>query len=200
MRYQFKQGQKLLPQFRQIICLVKVGRDTRTRCITIAEDYSLFEAFLYTVCACSKTEHEPQRRRALERRAFVAHKLLLLQPQQVVVVRLGSLCSSSHTAKNFAFIFDMQALVRLFLPCGSPCVRSTSDCAMLLRSWRTKRSGTAFSRFVLQTPRMPFVACNELAIATKSIASVCPHAERSPWVPFQVGTTVWARRVKQHIL
>ena len=34
--------------------------------------------------------------------------------------------------KNFAFIFDMQALVRLFLPCGSPCVRSTSDCAVLL--------------------------------------------------------------------
>ena len=41
-------------------------------------------------------------------------------------------------------------------------------------AWRTKRSGTAFSRFVLQTPRMPFVACNELAIATKSIASVSP--------------------------
>ena len=200
MRYQFKQGQKLLPQFRQINCLVKIGRDTRTRCITIEENFSLFEAFLYTVCACSKTEHKPQRRRALERRAVVAHKLLLLQPQQVVVVRLGSLCSSSHTTKNFAFIFDIQALVRLFLPSGSPCVRSTSDCAVLLRSWRTKRSGTAFSRFVLQTPRMPFVACNELAIATKSIASVCPHAERTPWVPFQVGTTVWARRVKQHIL
>ena len=127
-----------------------------------------------------------------ERRAFVAHKLLLLQPQQVVVVRLGSLCSSSHTAKNFAFIFDMQALVRLFLPCGSPCVRSTSDCAVLLRSRRTKDGGTAFSRFVLQTSRMPFVACNELAIATKSIASVCPHAERTPWVPFQGGTAVWA--------
>ena len=123
------------------------------------------------------------RRREYERRAFVAHKLLLLQPQQVVVVRLGSLCSSSHTAKNFAFIFDIQAQVRLFLPCGSPCVRSTSDCAVLLRSWRTKRSGTAFSRFVLQTSRMPFVACNELAIATKSIASVLPHAERTPWVP-----------------
>ena len=131
-------------------------------------------------------------RREYERRAFVAHKLLLLQPQQVAVVRLGSLCSSSHTAKNFAFIFDIQAQVRLFLPCGSPCVRSTSDCAMLLRSRRTKDGGTAFSRFILQTPRMPFVACNELAIATKSIASVCPHAERTPWVPFQVGTTVWA--------
>ncbi len=100
LRYQFKQGQELLPQLRQIICLVKVGRDTHTRCITVAEDYSLFEAFLYTLCACSKTEHEPQRRRALERRAFVAHKLLLLQPQQVVVVRLGSLCSSSHTTKT----------------------------------------------------------------------------------------------------
>ena len=43
--------------------------------------------------------------------------------------------------KNFAFIFDMQALVRLFLPSGSPCVRSTSDCAVLLRSWRTKDGG-----------------------------------------------------------
>ena len=132
--YQFKQGQKLPPQFRQIFCLVKVGRDTRTRCITVAEDFGLFEAYLYTQCAYSKTEHEPQGGEKLERRAFVAHKLLLLQPQQVVVVRLGSLCSSSHTAKNFAFIFDMQALVRLFLPCGSPCVRSTSDCAVLLRS------------------------------------------------------------------
>ena len=139
----------------------------------------------------------------MERRAFVAHKLLLLQPQQVVVVRLGSLCSSSHTTKNFAFIFDMQALVRLFLPCGSPCVRSTSDCAVLLRSWRTKRSGTAFSRFVLPRACQPFVARNELAIATKSIASVLSPAKRSAWVPSNLcrgGTTVWARRVKQHIL
>ncbi len=142
---------------------------------SIADNFSLFEAFLYTAYACSKTESESQGDDRSERRAFVAHKLLLLQPQQVVVVRLGSLCSSSHTTKNFAFIFDMQALVRLFLPCGSPCVRSTSACAVLFRSRRTKRSGTAFSRFVLQTPRMPFVACNELAIATKSIASVLPH-------------------------
>ncbi len=29
--YQFEQGQELLPQLRQIICLVKVGRDTHTR-------------------------------------------------------------------------------------------------------------------------------------------------------------------------
>ena len=63
---------------------------------------------------------------------------------------------------------------------------------LLATAWRTKDGGTAFSRFVLQTPRMPFVACNELAIATKSIASVCPHAERTPWVPFQGGTAVWA--------
>lgn len=32
LRYQFEQGQKLKPQFRQIICLVySKGRDTRTR-------------------------------------------------------------------------------------------------------------------------------------------------------------------------
>ena len=60
---------------------------------------------------------------------------------------------------------------------------STSDCAVWVRSWRTKRSDTAFSRFVLPTARLPFVARNELAIATKSIASVLPHAERTPWVP-----------------
>ena len=95
---------------------------------SIADNFSLFEAFLYTAYACSKTESESQGDDRSERRAFVAHKLLLLQPQQVVVVRLGSLCSSSHTAKNFAFIFDMQALVRLFLPCGSPCVRSPYCC------------------------------------------------------------------------
>ena len=100
-----------------------------------------FRAFLYTVFAHSKTELESQGDDRSERRAFVAHKLLLLQPQQVAVVRLGSLCSSSHTAKNFAFIFDIQAQVRLFLPCGSPCVRSTSDCAMLLRSRRIKDGG-----------------------------------------------------------
>ena len=29
--YQFEQGQELLPQLRQIICLVEVGRDTHTR-------------------------------------------------------------------------------------------------------------------------------------------------------------------------
>ena len=119
-----------------------------------------------------KTDFEPQRRRALERRAFVAHKLLLLQPQQVAVVRLGSLCSSSHTAKNFAFIFDMQALVRLFLPCGSPCVRSTSDCAMLLRSRRIKDGGII--REMSLPMRVPLVASNELAIVTKSIAFVSP--------------------------
>ena len=59
-----------------------------------------FRAFLYTVFAHSKTELESQGDDRSERRAFVAHKLLLLQPQQVAVVRLGSLCSSSHTAKT----------------------------------------------------------------------------------------------------
>ena len=58
-----------------------------------------------------------------------------------------------------------------------------SDCAVWVRSWHTKDGGTAFSRFVLPTARLPFVASNELAIATKSIASVLSPATRSPWVP-----------------
>ena len=57
---------------------------------------------------------------------------------------------------------------------GAPnLTNSTSDCAVLMATaWRTKRSGTAFSRFVLPRACQPFVARNELAIATKSIASV----------------------------
>ena len=153
---------------------------------------NFFRGHLYTEFAYSKTEFRATTAASIGAPSF--------RRTQAPFASTTTSCSCSpwffvllfpHD-KNFAFIFDMQALVRLFLPCGSPCVRSTSDCAVLLRSRRTKRSGTAFSRFVLQTSRMPFVACNELAIVTKSIASVCPHAERTPWVPFQVGTTVWA--------
>ena len=139
--YQLKQGQKLLPQFRKIVCLVGAPdgwiptvtsfprNDTGE---TPTPERKLIQGVLINVMCNFKDGTRAARRRALERRAFVAHKLLLPQPQQVVVVRLGSLCSSSHTTKNFAFIFDIQALVRLFLPSGSPCVRSTSDCAVLM--------------------------------------------------------------------
>ena len=76
---------------------------------------------------------------------------------------------------------------------------STSDCAVWVRSWRTKRRGTAFSRFVLPTARLPFVARNELAIVTKSIASVLPHAKRTPWVPskYAEGERRWGKHVRK---
>ena len=53
--YQFEQGQKLLPQFCKIVCLVLacLARKRINR--------HLFRAYLYTACAYS--EHEPQRRR-----------------------------------------------------------------------------------------------------------------------------------------
>ena len=133
--YQFIHGQKLPPQFRQIICLLFCVLCTQ------ADKRTLIQGVLIHGICSFEDGIGVARRRDSERRAFVAHKLLLLQPQQVAVVRLGSLCSSSHTAKNFAFIFDIQAQVRLFLPCGSPCVRSTSDCAVLLRSRRIKDGG-----------------------------------------------------------
>ena len=41
LRYQFEQGQELLPQLRQIICLVKVGRDTRTRYTIVKTEKAL---------------------------------------------------------------------------------------------------------------------------------------------------------------
>ena len=91
---------------------------------------NLFRAFLYTECAYLGCE--PQRRREIGASSFRR----TLAP----FASTTTSCSCSpwffvllfpHD-KNFAFIFDMQALVRLFLPCGSPCVRSTSDCAVLL--------------------------------------------------------------------
>ena len=39
--YQFEQGQELLPQLRQIICLVKVGWDTRTRYTIVKTEKAL---------------------------------------------------------------------------------------------------------------------------------------------------------------
>ena len=125
--YQLKQGQKFLPQFRKIVCLVGAPdgwiptvtsfprNDTGG---TPTPERTLIQSVLINGMCIFKVR--AARRREYERRAFVAHKLLLLQPQQVVVVRLGSLCSSSHTAKNFAFICDMQALVRLFFAVREP--------------------------------------------------------------------------------
>ena len=87
---------------------------------------------------------------------------------------------------------------------GAPnLTNSTSDCAVLMATaWRTKRGGTAFSRFVLPRACQPFVARNELAIATKSIASVCPplRGRRGfPQTECRGGTAIWARRVKQSV-
>ena len=78
--------------------------------------------------------------------------------------------------KNFAFIFNMQALVRLFLPCGSPCVRSTSDCAVLLRSRRTKRSGIMRElplsmRVTTVSPANDEYSCRELPLTEWSGAT-----------------------------
>ena len=51
-------------------------------------------------------------------------------------------------------------------------MRSTSDCAVWLRSWRIK-DGCIMSELSLSM-RVPLVASNELAIVTKSIAFVSP--------------------------
>ena len=66
-----------------------------------------------------------------------------------------SLCSFFPHAKNCAFIFIAHIQVRLFLTCGSPCVCSTSDCAVLLRSWCTKRGGITRGRYL--SMRVPTV-------------------------------------------
>ena len=94
-----------------------------------------------------------------------------------------SFARSKRTYKRYVPICRRNASRKAARRRTPSLTESTSDCAVWVRSWHTKDGGTAFSRFVLPTARLPFVARNELAIATKSIASVLPHAERTPWVP-----------------
>ena len=82
-----------------------------------------------------------------KRRAYVTHKPILQRLQQVAIVCFLVFVFLFPHAKNCAFIFLTHTQVRLFLTCGSPCVCSTSDCAVLLRSWRTKRGGITRGRY-----------------------------------------------------
>ena len=52
------------------------------------------------------------------------------------------------TRQKLRFHLSFHTQVRLFLTCGSPCVCSTSDCAVLLRSRRTKRGGITRGRYL----------------------------------------------------
>ena len=84
----------------------------------------------------------------IERRAYVTHKPILQRLQPVAIVCLLVFVFLFPHAKNCAFIFLTHVQVRLFLTCGNPCVCSTSDCAMLLRSRRTKRGGIIRERYL----------------------------------------------------
>ena len=84
-------------------------------------------------------------------------------------------------AKNCAFIFLTHVQVRLFLTCGSPCVCSTSDCAMLLRSRRIKRGGIM----------------SEWHLSMRVLSVVPRHAVTVG--SLKGGTVIWARRVKQFV-
>ena len=96
---------------------------------------NLFGAYLLTDCAYSKTEHEPQRRRANKRRAYVTHKPVLQRLQQVAIVCLFGLCVPfSHTPKTrfhlsyshpISLVFDVWgALVCEVRECVALCCAS----------------------------------------------------------------------------
>ena len=83
-----------------------------------------------------------------ERRAYVTHKPILQRLQQVAIVCLLVFAFLFPTRQKLRFHLITQTQVRLFLTYGSPCVCSTSDCAMLLRSRRTKRGGITRGRYL----------------------------------------------------
>ena len=109
---------------------------------------NLFGAYLLTDCAYSKTEHEPQRRRANKRRAYVTHKPVLQRLQQVAIVCFLVFVFLFPHAKNCAFIFLTHTQVRLFLTCGSPCVCSTRMRGTVLRKPPRRRSGIIRGRYL----------------------------------------------------
>ena len=108
-----------------------------------------FKGHLLTNCAYSKTEHEPQRRRA-NRTPSLRHTQAHFATITTSCSRLpfGICVPFFPRAKNCAFIFLTHTQARLFLTCGSLCVCSTSDCAVLLRSRRTKRGGIMSARYL----------------------------------------------------
>ena len=155
--YQLKQGQKLLSQFRKIVCLVGAPdgwiptvtsfprNDTGE---TPTPERKLIQSVLINGMCNFKDGTRAATAASLGAPSF--------RRTQAPFASTTTSCSCSpwffvllfpHD-KNFAFIFNMKALVRLFLSCGSPCVRSTSDCAVLLRSWRTKRSDITSGRYL----------------------------------------------------
>ena len=64
-----------------------------------------FKGYLLTDCATSKTEHEPQRRRANKCRAYVTHKPVLQRLQPIAIVCL----------LVFVFLFPTRQKLRFHL-------------------------------------------------------------------------------------
>ena len=81
-----------------------------TKFFICARNENLFGAFLLTECATSKTEHEPQRRRANKRRAYVTHKPILQRLQLVAIVCL----------LVFVFLFPTRQKLRFHLSYSHP--------------------------------------------------------------------------------
>ena len=132
----------LLPQFRQIIGLVFldwVGHPHPKR--KLIRSVLINEMCLFEV-SVRKANAEISAELASHTSPFCND---YNKPQSFA---FRSLCSFFPHAKNCAFIFLTHTQVRLFLTCGSPCVCSTSDCAVLLRSWRTKRGGITRGRYL----------------------------------------------------
>ena len=139
-----------------------------------------FEVYLLTECATSKTEHEPQGGEHMSAE-LVAHKPHCSNRNLLQLFALV-LCAPLPTRRKLRFHLCNSCIGSLVFVVREPCVRSTSE----RTGWnyfRPRTSDTAFSRFVLPRACLPFVARNELAIATKSIASVLSPATRSSWVP-----------------
>ena len=147
--YQFAQEQKLLPQFRKIVGLVVRLGGTPTPTKTYSER-SYKRNVLIRRRNTSRNGGEQISAELASHTSPFCNDYNKLQS-----FAFWSLRSFFPRAKNSAFIFIAHTQVRLFLTCGSPCVCSTSDCAVLLRSRRTKRSGITRGRYL--SMRVPTV-------------------------------------------
>ncbi len=115
----------------------------------------LFGAHLLTVSALSKTELRAAGRRADKCRACVTHKAFSHNCHlfQLLAFCLGAPFSFTQKTALSSYISHFRSLVFCV---WKPCVCSTSDCAVLLRSRRTKRSGIISERYLfMRVPLSP---------------------------------------------
>ena len=118
--------------------------------------------YLLTECAYSKFESQGDERISAELASHTRLLATIVTCANCLPFALVLLFSFTQKTTLSSYISHYHSLVFcVWKPCGC----STSDCAVLLRSWRTKRSGITRGRYLsMRVPLSPPRATNALVV------------------------------------